>query len=528
MSMSRILIAAAHKSSGKTTVSLGIARALRRQGLAVQSFKKGPDYIDPMWHARATGRACYNLDFNTQSRDEITAMLAAHSADADLALIEANMGLYDGVDTEGRDGNAALAKLIGTPVILVVDTEGMTRGIAPLLLGYRVFDPEVHIAGVVLNRVASARHEQKLRAAVERYTEIPVIGALHRDLAFHLPERHLGLTTPAETGAVDAFIDGVAEAVTKNFDLAMLKSIAALAMPLLTPPAASARRTSSSFLGETAGRDGAVNASTRNGSQVRIAVARDAAFGFYYPDDLASLERAGAELVVFDAEQAQRLPKADGLFIGGGFPEMRMDALSANASLRADIRAKVLGGLPTYAECGGLMYLTEAIRWGEQRAEMVGVIPAEAVMHDRPQGRGQIVIETTAHLPWGGPWGGLGDGLRDGLRDVTLGGAAAGQGIPTTIRAHEFHHAEIVDLPDDLAYAFKMKRGTGVNGRHDGIVIANMVAGFAHLRSTEAFPWAERFVDFVRRHKTAGLLPAAYVRNATRRPAAPATEPLTA
>lgn len=479
--MPHLLVSAAHKSSGKTTVALGLTRALRNRGMGVQTFKKGPDYIDPMWHGRASGRPCFNLDFNTQSRDEIEAMLAARSADADLALIEGNMGLYDGVDVEGRDGNAALAKLVGAPVLLVIDTEGMTRGIAPLLLGYRVFDPEVHIAGVVLNRVAGARHEAKLRAAVERFTEVPVVGALPREARFTLPERHLGLPTPVETDAAEEFIARIAAAVEQNFDLDLIRNIAALAMPLPRP------------------RSWPVDPAARPASspEVRIAVARDAAFGFYYPDDLMALEAAGAALVFFDALHDARLPQCDGLFIGGGFPETQMAALEANAALRADIRAALQAGLPAYAECGGLMYLSRAIRWRGERREMVGLVPAEAVMHERPQGRGQVLLQETASHPW--------------PERKPLAGAASGR-----IAAHEFHHAALEGLPTGATFAYTVERGTGIDGRHDGIVVANTIAGFVHQRSTAANPWAPRFVDFVRAVKSASLARQGGAENADR------------
>ncbi len=440
---------------------LGLARALKGLGLGVQTFKKGPDYIDPMWHTRATGRPAYNLDFNTQSGAEILDMLAGKSVGRDIALIEGNMGFYDGVDVEGRDSNAALAKLTGTPVILVVDTEGMTRGIAPLLIGYRVFDPEVHIAGVVLNRVAGARHEEKLRAAVERYTELPVIGALPRDASFALPERHLGLTTPAETGEVEAYLDRVADAVTKGFDLATLRGVARLAMPL--PPPVAPR------LAPVAKQD-----------RVRIAVARDRAFGFYYPDDLETLDALGADLVAFDALADRQLPSnIDRLFIGGGFPETHMVELAANTSLRSAIKSAIEAGLPTYAECGGLMYLTRAIRWGERTADMVGVISAEAVMHARPQGRGQIVIEPMPDCPWSRY-------------------ATAPAGGPWQVKAHEFHHASIEGLPADTRFAFRIARGRGIDGVHDGVILHNMLAAFAHQRSTATNLWAERFLAHVR------------------------------
>lgn len=456
--MPHLIVAAAHKSSGKTTVSIGLARALKARGVAVQTFKKGPDYIDPMWLSRASGRPCYNLDYNTQSREEIDGFFASRSAAADLALIEGNKGLYDGVDLEGRDSNAALAKQLGAPVVLVVDTEGITRGVAPLLLGYRVFDPEIVIAGVILNKVAGPRHEGKLRAAVERYTDLLVLGAIGRRDELALSERHLGLTTPAETGAQDARIARIADAVALGVDLDRIRGIAALATPVRgTWP---------------------VNPPRVGGERVRIAIARDTAFGFYYPDDLEAMEAAGAELVAFDTATAPRLPDCDGLFIGGGFPETQAAALARNASLRADIRALIEAGLPAYAECGGLMYLSRSIVWGAESHAMVGVIPGDAVMGGKPQGRGHVRLEETGAGPWP---------MVDGL---------GGEGF--SIKAHEFHYAGIRGLPDNLQYAYKLLRGDGIDGRRDGIVMHNLLAGFSHQRHTAANPWARRFVAFVR------------------------------
>lgn len=464
--MPHLLVAAAHKSSGKTTVTIGLARALMQRGGKVQTFKKGPDYIDPMWLSRASGRPCYNLDYNTQSRDEIADFFASRCSGSDLALIEGNKGLYDGVDLEGRDSNAALAKQLGAPVVLVVDTEGITRGVAPLLLGYRVFDPEIVIGGVVLNKVAGPRHEGKLIAAVERYTDLKVLGSLWRNAQLGLSERHLGLTTPAETGEHEARISRIAEAVAAGVDLDKVRAIAAMAMPVRSAAAA-----------------WPVGDARASQDRVRIAVARDTAFGFYYPDDLEALEAAGADLVFFDTASAPALPAADGLVIGGGFPETQAAALERNATLRADIKRAIEGGLPAYAECGGLMYLCRNIQWGAESHAMAGVIPGDAVMNDKPQGRGHVRLEETG----AGPWPVLGNAGLAGAR----------------VSAHEFHYAAIRGLPDGLAYAYKLLRGDGIDGRRDGIVMYNLVAAFSHQRSTASNPWAQRFVAFVRSCKAA-------------------------
>ncbi len=450
--MARFLIAAAHKSSGKTVVATGLAGALAAGGQAVQCFKKGPDYIDPMWLSQASGRPCYNLDFNTMSRDEMRATVQSRSATSGVAMIEANKGLYDGVDLKGSDSNAELARIMRAPVVLVIDTNGMTRGIAPLLQGYLAFDDRVNIAGVILNKVGGARHEAKLRAAVEEYTDLPVLGAVPRDRALDIGERHLGLTTPAETGELARRIAAVSQVVGASVDLDRLLAVARSAPPL-PPPAPPPQPVVARFEG------------------LRVAIARDEAFGFYYPDDLDAFTALGATLVPFDALHDQVLPPVDGLFIGGGFPEMRMHELAANAGLMRSIREAIENGLPTYAECGGLMYLCRALVWGEERAPMCGVVPAEAVMHDRPQGRGYTRFRDTPAHPWGGG--------------------------PEEQLAHEFHYARIEGLDPQSTFARRVRRGHGIDGSRDAVVIGNLVAGFCHLRNTAATPWVERFLDFV-------------------------------
>lgn len=460
----RLLISAAHKSSGKTTFSTGLAAALTARGLAVQTFKKGPDYIDPLWLRRASGRPCYNLDFNTQGSAEIEATIAAHGYGADFQLIEGNKGLHDGVDLEGRDSTAALAKLVGAPVLLVLDASGMTRGIAPLVMGYRVFDPEVDIRAIVLNRVATARQEAKLREAIERYTDLKVVGCIDRAADLTVEERHLGLTTPQETGDVDRLITHLGERVAADVDLDAVIDLARRPAHGLAPTAPVVVRTAAPAPTAVATRP-----------PVTIGVVRDAAFCFYYQDDLEALEAAGARLEYFSAIDTPRLPAVDGLFIGGGFPENRIAALAANATLRSDIRAAALAGLPIHAECGGLMYLSRSIAWNGEVGEMVGLVPGDAVVHDRPQGRGLVVLEETTAHPWA---------------------RSAGEG-GTPIRAHEFHYARLENLAPDCRFAYRVRRGDGITGRDDGVVIANTVASFTHLRDTARFRWAERFVAFV-------------------------------
>jgi len=459
--MAHLYLSAAHKSSGKTTIAVGLAAALSERGLSVQTFKKGPDYIDPMWLQRAARRPCYNLDYNVQSGAEISATFATQMQDTALGLIEGNKGLFDGLDVQGSDSNAALAKLLGAPVILVIDCEGMTRGIAPLVLGYRAFDPEIAIKGLILNHVGGSRHEAKLRAALETYTDVPVLGAIQRDQMLTVQERHLGLTTPVETDALDDVIQRISACVSAGVDLDALLEIAEAA------PQPRAERQP--------------QPASPSNPDIRVAVARDAAFGFYYADDLEALTAAGAELVPFDTLSDTALPDVDGLLLGGGFPETQMAALEANALLRAGIKTALESGLPAYAECGGLMYLCRSLAWNGERREMVGAIPADAVMNARPQGRGYAKFEERPGLPWPK--------------------AVSETRQATTLPAHEFHYASLQNLPEETVFAYDVKRGAGIDGRHDGIVIGNLLANFMHLRDTAANHWTARFAAFVRANK---------------------------
>ncbi len=459
--MSRLFISAAHKSSGKTTVCIGLCAALAARGETVQPFKKGPDYIDPLWLGLAAGRPCYNLDAYLMGADEIRAQLAQRMRGATLGIVEGNKGLYDGLDLEGSNSNAAMAALLGTPVVLVIDARGMTRGIAPLILGYQAFDRSIRIAGVILNQLGGPRHEAKLRAVIEHYTGVPVLGAVQHDERMTIAERHLGLVPSNEAQGARRRIDEIAAHIAAQVDLDRLLTVAREAPPLQAPePAPGAAA----------------------GPPVRIGIARDAAFGFYYPGDLEALRSAGAELVSFDALHAEHLPQVDGVFIGGGFPETHMDALAANASLRRELREAIEAGLPAYAECGGLMYLARGIEWKGRAAGMVGVIPADIVMHARPVGRGYVHLRETGRSPWPQP------------------------PVPAAqpIRAHEFHYSSVENLAPGVEFAYEVERGHGIDGRHDGIVHKNLLASFAHLRDVAGNPWARRFVDFVRscRHAT--------------------------
>jgi len=451
--MNRLLVSAAHKSSGKTTVSLGLCAALTAQGTTVQPYKKGPDYIDPMWLARAAGRPCFNLDPHLMDDAALQRCFMQGLPGADLALVEGNKGLYDGLALDGSNSNAAVARKLSLPVLLVIDARGMTRGIAPLILGYQAFERDIRIGGVVLNRVGGSRHEAKLRAVIEHYTDVPVLGAVAEDGRLAMTERHLGLMPCAEVDDAQARVQEIGAIIGAQVDLARVRQLAATAGPLpwALPPAPAGKRQ----------------------PELRIGIARDRAFGFYYPDDLTALEAAGAELVPIDTMHDARLPALDGLFIGGGFPETCMAELEANVALRGALRQAIEDGLPTYAECGGLMVLSRSITWQGRTARMVGAIPGDAVMQTRPVGRGYVQLQETAAMPWPG----------------------AGAGA---VRGHEFHHSSLENLDPGVAFAYRVQRGHGVDGQHDGVLVHKLLASYAHLRTDAGSQWAPRFVAFVR------------------------------
>ncbi len=460
--MPAFMIAAAHKSSGKTTISIGLAAALKARGLNIQTFKKGPDYIDPMWLRAGSGQACYNLDFNTMKEEEIIALYAKKSSGKDIILVEANKGLFDGLNIDGSDSNAQLAKILKVPVILVIDCKGMTRGIAPLLLGYQSFDEKINIAGIILNKVGGERHEQKLRAAVKKYTDFAILGAIREDNKLDIGERHLGLTTPNECGQKRQKINYIEKIIKNSLDLDEIIKMANRAKE---------KR-------ERGGGKIIVGAPKIKAKQdLTIAIAKDKAFGFYYEDDLESFAKYGAKLVEFDCLNDEDLPpNIDALFIGGGFPEMFMRDLSKNISLRAKIKAAINSGLPSYAECGGLIYLCKKIEYDGKSRDMVGVINAIAKMHNKPIGRGYVIFENNNNHLW----------------------ESGGE----RIKAHEFHYSGLENLPRNTKFARKIERGYAIDGQNDAIIINNLLAGFCHLRNSENHQWVKYFTDFVRAKKT--------------------------
>lgn len=449
----RLLISAPHRSAGKTTVSIGLLDAFRRRGLSVQPFKKGPDYIDPMWLTSAARRDCRNLDFHMMGDENILRSFGSASAGMDVSIIEGNLGLFDGLDLEGFDSTAGLAKLLETPVILVVDSSRMNRGVAPLLFGYTRFDPELQIAGVVLNKVASARHEKKLRQAIDRYVGVEVLGVIPKSPDdVEVTERHLGLIPIKEDPALAEKLGVIGETVENNLDLDRILEIASGAGPLPD-----------------------VEPCNRGGARpdIRIGVAMDRAFTFYYPENLEALEAEGAKLVPFSPLSDKDLPEVNGLYIGGGFPEVFMKELEANESMRQRIREEIEKGLPVYAECGGMMYLTRSIVWEDKKSRMVGALPCDVRMTKKPMGLGYVTLEATGACKWLKPRG--------------------------PVNCHEFHHSHIENLEKGARFAWKVTRGVGIRDGYDGIVHKNILASYAHLHYCGAATWAKDFTALIRR-----------------------------
>ncbi len=451
--MQAVMISAPHKSSGKTMIALALARLLRDRGLRVQMFKKGPDYIDPIWHRKASGRPSYNLDFNTQSASEIRDLFFRKSADADIVLVEGNHGLFDGQDVDGKDSNAALARLLDIPVMLVVDVTGFTRGIAPLLHGYATFEPGLRFQGALLNQCAGPRHRQRLLEVCARYPSMPILGVIERQRHAAVQERHLGLQPANEAENTEDTLQLLATQLDTQLDVdTWLQRLPQHAFETPVQGASAPRQ-----------------------QTFRLGIFQDQAFGFYYPDDLERFETLGAEIVSINSIHDTTLPEMDALFIGGGFPEMKAEALSANHRMREAVLAALQQGLPCYAECGGLMYLGQHIVVDGKRWPMAGFLPFDVEMQARPVGRGLMRIQAQDH-PW--PWQGS-----------------------EVVHAHEFHHSAWRPLPaveNGQRYAWQVRRGTGLDGVHDGLVYKNTVAGYAHLRHTESSPWVDAFVQFIR------------------------------
>lgn len=436
MTTPRIVIAGTHSGTGKTTIVMGIAAALKAREMSVQTFKTGPDYIDPGFHSAASGRPCRNLDSMLLEKDPLLELFHRGSEGSEISIVEGVMGLFDGATgVDDRGSAASLARLSETPVVLVVDARSMARSAAAVVRGFASFDPSVSVEGVIFNRIGSPRHFEMVKEAVESTTEVKVLGYLPRDEALALPERHLGLIPAWERDDFSSYLEHLAGLVENNVDLDALLSLARKARPFpshrseLFPYPSVPKR-------------------------IDVAVAMDKAFHFYYQDNLDILTHMGANLVPFSPIDDEKIPpEASALYIGGGFPELFAPALETNLSMREDVKKKAEEGMPILAECGGLMYLVEAIETPEGKVHsMAGVFPGRMSMGKRLRALGYCDGET--------------------LMDTLLGPKGK------RIRGHVFHWSSY-DGPDDAPIALRLSKGDRTT--EEGLAKNNVLASYLHI-----------------------------------------------
>lgn len=451
MSIPRILIAGSRGGSGKTLISVGLAAAWQKMGRRVAPFKKGPDYIDAAWLSTAANRPCRNLDLFLMPFDAVVRSFVTSAAGADVAVIEGNRGLLDGMDAKGTYSTAELAKLLRAPVVLAVDCTKSTRTVAAVVLGCQKLDPEVAIRGVILNQAAGARHESVLREAIGDVCGLPVIGVIPRIPEPLFPERHLGLVPPQEHDEAAGAIRQAAKVAERYLDLNAIWNLAREAPAIDIDDG------------------GPFAPSVSKPEVVRIGVFRDAAFQFYYPENLEALTREGARPIEISPLRDPELPNVDALYIGGGFPETLASRLAENKTFLDSLRTSVEGGLPVYAECGGAVFLGERLLVNEKEYALAGALPVVFAFHAKPQGHGYSILETAEKNPF-----------------FPVGHA---------LRGHEFHYTCMQpSTAKDLRFAFRVRRGHGFDGRRDGLCYRNVLASYTHLHALGNEDWAPSVV----------------------------------
>lgn len=462
--MNAFIIAAPHSGSGKTTVTLGLMAALRRQGLSVAPFKVGPDFIDPGYHALVCGRPSINLDGWMCGADFVRETFHYHAASADVAVIEGVMGLFDGLGSSEAGSTAEIAKILKVPVVLVVDAKGQAASVAALVKGFAEFDPQVHICGVIFNKVASENHAGILREAVEAACPaVKVLGSLFRDDEIKIPSRHLGLVTAEDNPLPEEFISHLVEVIQEKIKVE--ESLSVGAAPC----------------GRPVQENGRPRGAAPTGDPVCLAVARDEAFCFVYEDNLRLLAEAGAEIIPFSPLNDQALPaNIAGIYLPGGYPELFAERLSANVQMKREIREAIELGMPVYAECGGFMYLTQGVEEakgeheGSPLHEFVGVFPVKVRMLSRRKALGYREAELTADSIIGPPG--------------------------SVMRGHEYHYSEIEEMPPQIERVYRLRK----NGEELGIEgyrYKNCLASYVHLHFASSPKLATSFIAICRKYK---------------------------
>ncbi|MBU0985674.1 MAG: cobyrinate a,c-diamide synthase [Proteobacteria bacterium] len=472
MDFPRIVIAALRGGSGKTILSIGITAAWKAFGKQVTPFKKGPDYIDAGWLALAAGRPCHNLDTFLVQENLILQSFLFHSQKGDIAVIEGNRGLYDGIDIAGSTSTAELAKLLKAPVILCIDCTKSTRTMAAAVLGCLRFDPEVDIKGVILNRVAGSRHEQILRQSIEHHCHIPVLGAVPKLKRQNFPERHMGLIPTAEHAWTQDSIEAAAQSARRYLDLDALEKIACRAASLKSETIS---LKSGAKIPDEVERTSRIQPPRPIGiydplqPAPRIGIIKDSAFQFYYPENIDALASAGAQTVFISPLSSDTLPPLDALYIGGGFPETHAEQLAQNVRFRDQLKALAEDGLPIYAECGGLMYLGETLVFDERSYPMTGVLPVVFGFSKKPQGHGYTIVKVSRSNPY--------------------------FEVGTELKGHEFHYSRVLEWRGtDKDLVFEMKRGIGFVDFKDGVCYKNVLATYTHMHALGTPSWAGSMV----------------------------------
>ncbi len=447
----RVVIAGLSGDSGKTIVSLSLLSVWRREGMRPAAFKKGPDYIDAAWLTWAAGSQCRNLDTYLVDPIRVRQSFASHSSAASVAVVEGNRGLYDGKDAVGTHSTAELAKLLKAPVILVVSARKATRTLAAVIMGCRSFDPEVTIAGVILNRIAGSRHGRVVRDAIERYCGVQVLGMVPTlgDDSVLIPGRHLGLVPPAEFDPDGYLRDRLAGAAHEFLDVGEIMKVAGDA-PLWEV-------------------SDATDAPAAVPGRVKVGYFKDSAFTFYYPENLEALQARGAELAPIDSLNDTKLPEIDALYIGGGFPETHAARLCHNQGLMKSVRQQADAGLPTYAECGGLIYLSRSLAHKGRTYAMASVLPIDLELQPKPFGHGYTELAVDRPNPF--------------------------FPVGFVFKGHEFHYSAPVKGVTPPATCLQVSFGAGIGAGRDGLVHKNVLATYSHIHALGVDAWASALVE---------------------------------
>ena len=457
----RLIIASLRGGAGKTTISVALAVALRKRGITVVPFKKGPDYIDAAWLSRAASNPCYNLDSFLMGSKQVVRSFSRHAPEGSIALIEGNRGIYDGVNPEGEFSTAELAKLLHTPLILVVDCDKVTRTAAAMVLGCRNLDAEVDIRGVILSRVGGSRHAAVIKQAIEDYCHLPVFGTVPRIKDLPFTDRHMGLIPPQEHSSIELALSRACAIAEDYLDMEALIGVAESALPWGVD----------AFPHFTSSDKPAYE-------PVTIGVIKDAAFQFYYYENIEALIDRGAKVLEISALNEKCLPAVDALYIGGGFPETQAKHLADNEGFRSSLRKAAADGLPIYAECGGFVYLGESLTIDDAVYPMVGALPVLFGMEKRPQGHGYTTLIVDGKNPF--------------------------FPVGTKLNGHEFYYCRIMSRNEEESdTAYRVLRGTGMDGKRDGMVRKNILAGFTHLHALGTPEWADALIRQAREYHSA-------------------------